>query len=154
MSSHEAPLLLGRICSSWRSTSLSAPQLWTTIHVTVPDPADMHLKQEITMHIVSPKGMVRLRTAALQDWLNRSGSLPLDISQCGQRARADGNVANRAQSIVDVILSVAQRWRNITVEAPADTMMSFEFVTHPPHNLPSLESLNLYLMGTMRRQSG
>ena len=140
MSLHEAPLLLGRICSSWRATSPSAPQLWTTIHVTVPDPAYMHLKQEIMMaeHIISPTHMVRLQTAALQEWLNRSGSLPVD-TPCNQRARADR--ANTAQPIVDVILSVAQRWRNITVKAPADIMMSF--VTHPPHNLPSLNILRV-----------
>ena len=142
MSSHEVPLLFGRICSSWRSISLSAPQLWTTIHVPVPAPAELHPEQVITKaeHLVASKRMIRLRTAALQEWFNRSGSLPLDIS-CNQWAEVvAANYVNTAQSIVDVILSVAHRWRNVTVAAPAHTMASL--LSHPPHNLPFLESLN------------
>ena len=143
MSSHEAPLLLGRICSRWRSVSLSARQLWTTIHVPVPAPAEIHPEQVITKaeHIVASKRMIRLRTAALQEWLNRSGSLPVDIS-CNQWAEAiTADFVNTAQPIVDVILSVAHRWRNVTMAAPADTMVSF--LSYPSHNLPFLESLNL-----------
>lgn len=141
MSSHEAPLLLGRICSRWRSISLSAPKLWTTIHVPVPAPAEMHPEQVITKaeHMVASKRMIGLRTRALQEWLNRSGSLPVDISLNQWAELVAANYANSAQPIVDVILSVAHRWRNITVAAPADTMESF--LSHPPHNLPFLQSL-------------
>jgi len=152
MSSHDAPLLLGRICSSWRSISLSAPQLWTTIYVRVPGrPADMHSEQVITDAECNVACMIRLRTAGLQEWFKRSGSLPVDIL-CHQWPEADGNVANTAKPMVDVILSVAQHWRNVTVDAPADTIVSF--LTQPPHNLPFLESLNLYFMGIMRWEPG
>ena len=149
MSSHEAPLLLGRICSSWRSISLSAPRLWTTIHVPVPRtdryPWEVISKAE---YIVALKRMIRLRTVALQEWLNRSGSLPVDIS-FNQWTRVDPlaniDIADTAQPIVDLILSVAQRWRNVTVAAPDATIANF-FV-HPPDNLPFLESFNLISAG-------
>ncbi|KAF8213683.1 hypothetical protein K438DRAFT_1550126, partial [Mycena galopus ATCC 62051] len=32
MSASEAPILLGRICSSWRALSLSTPRLWASLH--------------------------------------------------------------------------------------------------------------------------
>ncbi|KAJ7161825.1 hypothetical protein C8R43DRAFT_991535 [Mycena crocata] len=33
MSAKEAPVLLGRICSSWRCISLSTPRLWSRLHI-------------------------------------------------------------------------------------------------------------------------
>ncbi|KAJ7868276.1 hypothetical protein B0H13DRAFT_2064361 [Mycena leptocephala] len=50
MSVQTAPLLLGRICSTWRAISLSTPRLWSSIHIAEPL------------------------------WLTRSGGLPLSIS--------------------------------------------------------------------------
>ncbi|KAJ6489029.1 hypothetical protein C8R45DRAFT_827012 [Mycena sanguinolenta] len=38
MSANEAPILLGRICSAWRSVSLYTPQLWASLHVVEPQP--------------------------------------------------------------------------------------------------------------------
>ncbi|KAJ7272082.1 hypothetical protein B0H12DRAFT_973195, partial [Mycena haematopus] len=36
MSASEAPVLLGRICSSWRAITLSTPRLWASLHVVEP----------------------------------------------------------------------------------------------------------------------
>ncbi|KAJ7732701.1 hypothetical protein B0H16DRAFT_1248183, partial [Mycena metata] len=36
MSATEAPVLLGRICSSWRDISLSRPRLWSRLHIPKP----------------------------------------------------------------------------------------------------------------------
>ncbi|KAF8997107.1 hypothetical protein BDQ17DRAFT_1219547, partial [Cyathus striatus] len=36
MSSTEAPVLLTRICSSWRKIAHSTPRLWAAIHIVVP----------------------------------------------------------------------------------------------------------------------
>ncbi|KAJ7140962.1 hypothetical protein C8R44DRAFT_658746, partial [Mycena epipterygia] len=36
MSAREAPVLLGRICSSWRAISLSTPRLWARPHIVEP----------------------------------------------------------------------------------------------------------------------
>ncbi|KAJ7892797.1 hypothetical protein B0H14DRAFT_2335064 [Mycena olivaceomarginata] len=34
MSAREAPLLLGRICSAWRSIVLTTPRLWASLHAS------------------------------------------------------------------------------------------------------------------------
>ncbi|KAJ6465787.1 hypothetical protein C8R45DRAFT_1022389 [Mycena sanguinolenta] len=36
MSATEAPVLLGRICSGWRTISLSTPRLWASLHIVEP----------------------------------------------------------------------------------------------------------------------
>ncbi|KAF7358044.1 hypothetical protein MVEN_00851600 [Mycena venus] len=63
MRSAEAPLLLGRICSSWRSITFSTPRLWASLHIPT--------------NFIGHSGE---RKAALVDWLERSAQLPLSLS--------------------------------------------------------------------------
>ncbi|KAK6980738.1 hypothetical protein R3P38DRAFT_3411136 [Favolaschia claudopus] len=63
MSAMEAPLLLGRICSSWRSIAFGMPRLWTSLHI----PLDSFAFNET-------------RETALMNWLERSLPLPLSVS--------------------------------------------------------------------------
>ncbi|KAJ7140702.1 hypothetical protein C8R44DRAFT_604206, partial [Mycena epipterygia] len=63
MAGEESPLLLCQICSAWRELALSAPRLWSSLHIVIPD---------------------RSRVDDLADtvtaWLSRSGILPLSLS--------------------------------------------------------------------------
>ncbi|KAJ7823974.1 hypothetical protein B0H14DRAFT_1306829 [Mycena olivaceomarginata] len=68
MSAREAPLLLGRICSAWRTIALSTPRLWASLHA----PLD---------YIVETKP----RKLAVIEWLQRSGVAPLSLSVCPER---------------------------------------------------------------------
>ncbi|KAF8201145.1 hypothetical protein K438DRAFT_1821463 [Mycena galopus ATCC 62051] len=56
MSAQEAPVLLGRICSSWRAISLSQPQLWSRLHIVepkmLPDPL-------VALRLESPELVLR-----------------------------------------------------------------------------------------------
>lgn len=148
MSAHEAPLMLGRICSSWRSISISMPRLWTTVHVPIPDGYHNFewFSEEMALadSLVAATHIADLRTAALKEWLNRSKSLPVNISftQWGDSSppSVPAPQSHHSYPIVDTILSVAHRWREISIAAPAQTMM--RFLTHPPHELPFLESLD------------
>ncbi|KAF8187088.1 hypothetical protein K438DRAFT_1595847, partial [Mycena galopus ATCC 62051] len=63
MSAQEAPLLLCRICSAWRTIALSVPILWATLHV----PAEYIIAKET-------------RKQAIIEWLQRSASCPLSLS--------------------------------------------------------------------------
>jgi F-box-like len=60
---HNAPLLLGRICSAWRRTVLRMPELWKDLHFFVEN-----------AHTQSQKV-----NAALM-WFSRAGDLPLSLT--------------------------------------------------------------------------
>ncbi|KAJ7823957.1 hypothetical protein B0H14DRAFT_3729492 [Mycena olivaceomarginata] len=64
MSAREAPLLLGRICSAWRTIALSTPRLWASLHA----PLDYILEKEP-------------RKLAVIEWLQRSGAVPISLSE-------------------------------------------------------------------------
>ncbi|KAJ7741322.1 hypothetical protein B0H16DRAFT_1890506 [Mycena metata] len=73
MSALEAPVLLGRICSSWRAISLSIPRLWSRLHIIEPQRsygADLALSDIKAAQ----------RFAVTKMWLGRSGNCPLSIS--------------------------------------------------------------------------
>ncbi|KAJ7810029.1 hypothetical protein B0H14DRAFT_3758419 [Mycena olivaceomarginata] len=74
MSASEAPVLLGRICSSWRALSLTTPRLWANLHIVEP-PRGRYGSSDT---LVDEKVMQRLDTMKM--WLGRSGQCPLSIS--------------------------------------------------------------------------
>ncbi|KAJ7913904.1 hypothetical protein B0H13DRAFT_2003971 [Mycena leptocephala] len=78
MSASEAPVLLGRICSSWRVISISTPRLWSRVHVVDPTPPDRP-----TSTLYEEKLAQRLETT--KTWLARSGQCPLSISLASMR---------------------------------------------------------------------
>jgi hypothetical protein len=69
MSATEAPVLLGRICSGWRRIALSTPDLWSTLHLPIPN-----------CHTLGHCDKWRHVAEAVKSWLNRSGGLPLSLS--------------------------------------------------------------------------
>ncbi|KAF5361516.1 hypothetical protein D9758_006136 [Tetrapyrgos nigripes] len=68
----EAPLLLTRICRSWREIALSDPRLWSAIHIHIPY---VHNEKAIV-------NVVNQRKSGVNDWLGRSGTLPISLSFC------------------------------------------------------------------------
>ncbi|KAJ7477616.1 hypothetical protein FB451DRAFT_1242846 [Mycena latifolia] len=84
MHTAEAPLLLGRVCSAWRTISLSTAALWASVHVVLPytgdQPPDQPPAEEEQLNDLA----VSQRCGGLQIWLERSGGCPLSISLCDQ----------------------------------------------------------------------
>ena len=122
---------------------------WTTIHVPIPDgyPNFESFSEEMARadSLVAATHIADLRTAALKEWLNRSRSLPVNISftqwdDSRPPSSLPAPQSHHSYPIVDTILSVAHRWREISIGAPAQTMV--RFLRHPPHELPFLESLD------------
>ncbi|KAG7089048.1 hypothetical protein E1B28_010758 [Marasmius oreades] len=68
----EAPLLLMRICRSWRKIALTTPGLWNAIHINVADKSPVFYDEWYTR--------MRARIGGVKRWLENSGSLPLRIS--------------------------------------------------------------------------
>ena len=144
MSDREAPLLIGRVCSGWRSTSQSTPELWTSVHVSIPNTNLSASGPTNVDYVVASNRLAKLRTAALQEWLQRSGSLPVDISffqgEDWTYRPLDFNPINEPHPIVDTILSISRRWRKLSVAAQGPSMVC---LLTRPHDLPLLETLDL-----------
>ncbi|KAK7001472.1 hypothetical protein R3P38DRAFT_3049321 [Favolaschia claudopus] len=93
MTASEPPLLLGRICSRWRSIAFSLPGLWNTLHIS----ADL----------VDREGM----PTAITDWLTRASVLPLAISaHWNDPDRYDFDFDFNAATLIDTLIPFSSRW--------------------------------------------
>ncbi|KAJ7134091.1 hypothetical protein C8R43DRAFT_1239378 [Mycena crocata] len=104
MSTIEAPLLLCRICSTWRALALATRRLWAALHI----PIDFVLRSEQRLH-------------AVNQWLERSAPHSLCLSVCGTVWGSAGALVPTAEvqnGLLDIILKSAPRWRDIKVIHP------------------------------------
>ncbi|KAJ7055370.1 hypothetical protein C8F01DRAFT_1373895 [Mycena amicta] len=126
ISKKEGPLLLGRVCKSWRAISQATPRLWASVHIVVPPPS----------HVEALAGWLQ------RVWLPRSGIRPLNVSVTHSESALA--LDQRAlHCIYAVIVSEAQRWRDIEL-----LFHSFEDIQHLSHKvnaapLPYLRTLKL-----------
>ncbi|KAF7376865.1 hypothetical protein MSAN_00104000 [Mycena sanguinolenta] len=139
MSASEAPLLLGRICSSWRAILLSTPQLWSSLHVVEPlwspdDPTS------------SFEEKVARRLEITQTWLGRSGQCPLSISlrSAPEGISQTGSPITSPTSMqfMETLLSFAPRWQHIHFTVPLPLLL--EVMSHRDVEAPQLETVAFY----------
>ncbi|KAK6977580.1 hypothetical protein R3P38DRAFT_2810118 [Favolaschia claudopus] len=98
MSPTEPPLLLGRICSRWRSIAFAFPRLWSSLHIHLRF-VDSHEK----------------RVAAVDEWLKRASPLPLSISVHGD----DGPFKNDT-AVVDILTRHSSHWFKLNLHKLPD----------------------------------
>jgi hypothetical protein len=137
MNHRDAPLLLGRVCSSWRSISISIPQLWSSIHISIPDPPMYSKEDDVFIQ-------------AVRDWLNRAGALPLSISLF-QLMFNGGTSAKTEHDFVTHLISLSKRWKHINLSLSCASFPLFSSLS--PELVPLLETCTLYLPEEDRRLS-
>ncbi|KAF7346539.1 hypothetical protein MSAN_01882000 [Mycena sanguinolenta] len=126
MSAQEAPLLLCRICSAWRTIALSSPRLWASLHV----PFDWVICNES-------------RAPAVVQWLQRSGACPISLSvTLDDLEWADESSIDESSSGSALLRSLADfsaRWRHV------EFMQLSSLRAHELAGMrsPALESLKL-----------
>ncbi|KAJ7797549.1 hypothetical protein B0H14DRAFT_3887024 [Mycena olivaceomarginata] len=76
MSAQEAPVILGRICSSWRAISLKTPRLWSRLHIVEPNYPNYPYNSPLGVY----QSKVEQRLKVANAWLRRSKMCPLSIS--------------------------------------------------------------------------
>ncbi|KAF7334830.1 hypothetical protein MSAN_02369700 [Mycena sanguinolenta] len=140
MSASEAPVLLGRVCSSWRAISLSTPRLWSSLHVVEPlwspdDPTSTLLENKVAR-----------RLEITHTWLGRSGQCPLSISlQSGPAPHSPSDSSaplTTSIQFVETLISFAPRWQHIQFTAPLSLLV--EVMSHFDAEVPLLETVAFY----------
>jgi hypothetical protein len=93
------PLLLGAVCTAWRAIVWSTPLLWTSIFVNLAD----FKKADIGI---------------LEEWLCRSGGLPLYIGIRSEMGRSMTKIAGIAKKVMDSFEPYAHRWYHLALANP------------------------------------
>ncbi|KAJ7796600.1 hypothetical protein B0H14DRAFT_3887487 [Mycena olivaceomarginata] len=141
MSASEAPVLLGRICSSWRALSLTTPRLWASLHIVEP-PRERYGSPNT---VVDEKVAQRLDTMKM--WLGRSGQCPLSISlQSGPNYESPPGTPttshSRSGEFLQELISFVGRWQHIHFRTPSSILERIAHLT--PADVPMLESVAFY----------
>ncbi|KAJ7634595.1 hypothetical protein FB45DRAFT_1056605 [Roridomyces roridus] len=146
----EAPLLLGRICSAWRTLSLATPRLWSSLHIvdrgklpeeSEPAPAVSESEPDYPPDpwLVAEERRAALVADAVRAWLERSRQCPLSISLHYDLQSLFG--LPPSQSIIHTIFSLAYRWQHIRFSASVSVFRKLEQLSAA--DVPQLKSVGL-----------
>ncbi|KAH9487421.1 hypothetical protein JR316_0001496 [Psilocybe cubensis] len=147
MSSSEPPLLLGRVCSRWRSLAYHTPRLWSTLHVPLPVPPSHNgltywMPSEAFQQLsVDFEGKFRRHCQAVVDWLNRSGSRPLSLS-INPRDSVSHTHQQYFRPYLEILLAFSDRWHKLEISIPS-TECSSLIASIPASSVPKLRYLHL-----------
>lgn len=146
MSSAEAPLLLGRVCSQWRQVAYSTPRLWSSIHITIPS-IEPYNPDSPTDNSVA--------LAAVSSWLARSGALPLFVSLSSSIYSLDPSVPTNPQvrPFLDLLTPFASRWRSVSFKIENYDWTEF-FNLYGAEDVPLLEKAHFDGIQVPRPVSG
>ncbi|KAJ6573501.1 hypothetical protein DFH09DRAFT_1457623 [Mycena vulgaris] len=129
MSAVEAPVLLGRICNSWQTISLSTPCLWSRLHVVEPIPSNFAVPT-----LIDKKVAQRLETTKM--WLGQSGQCPLSIS-----VNAMASETGFAAQIIQALLPFKSRWEHIAFTTKSSVFGALSHLTEV--DVPMLKSIHI-----------
>ncbi|KAF9006684.1 hypothetical protein BDQ17DRAFT_1352197 [Cyathus striatus] len=141
MSSAEAPMLLGRVCRSWRTIALSTPRLWASLHVSVPDLSGLHQIRNPHHHRTRVQAKINARLLAIQEWLLRSGACPLSLSLFQLQMANNWNMDSLSVQFVETLLPFAHRWK--TVDLRVTNTALTRVMDLSKDDIPLLEDLRI-----------
>ncbi|TFK42143.1 hypothetical protein BDQ12DRAFT_732860 [Crucibulum laeve] len=150
MNAKEAPILLGRICSTWRTSAYSTPQLWATLHIPMPGDRDLsttllHERMSTTACDMLFERIDLARIQAVEEWLNRSGNCPLSISYHQVQNKIPWDVASGFEECIDpimkILLSRSRQWANMNFYLPE--LYDEQFSRLSIDDVPNLRSISL-----------
>ncbi|KAF7376700.1 hypothetical protein MSAN_00087000 [Mycena sanguinolenta] len=145
MTASEPPILLGRVCSAWRTLSFLNPRLWTRLHIAEPQiPADTSL------HAIREQKYTQ-RVEVTTSWLKRSGKYPLSISVFGSANHFAVSPEFSGQ-ILRALIPFASQWRNITIGGVTTTVLE-ALASVTAEDVPVLQAVNLYSIYESQQQT-
>ncbi|KAF8963004.1 hypothetical protein BDZ97DRAFT_1065416 [Flammula alnicola] len=156
MSTAEAPMLLARVCSTWRFTALSSPRLWARLHIPfaccpqetsvgVPEQHSENRRQYFAREM-------KHRSEGVKYWLSRSGTCPISLSViCTSHNWAPSTSQSQweAQTLFDIfnaVLPFASRWNDLELCMPSDIYRKLDMMLSVDM-VPMLRCLRASLRG-------
>ncbi|KAJ7705181.1 hypothetical protein B0H16DRAFT_1636670 [Mycena metata] len=146
MSAVEAPVLLGRVCSAWRTMSQSTPRLWARLHIV--EPARFQVMPGSNFDVFEEKLAQRLETTRM--WLGRSGQCPLYISLEGSQdlPPPHGLMGNEPTAVfpsthlfLQALIPFAARWKHISLSILWSALQKMSSLTEK--DVPMLTKLEI-----------
>lgn len=120
-----APLLLGRVCRSWRAIAHATPRLWRDIFVNICDGRYSDKLRKDALPV-------------LQTWLARSGSLPLNLVVLCKTERILPGLVD----LFETIATHAVRWKTVHVRLQNSPVI-FKLVCRTFTECTSLSTLDV-----------
>ena len=111
------PLSLGAICSYWRDIAWSTPSLWSSLVVRVTSKHDPHIIAGVA-----------------QEWLARSGQLPLSIRILARNVQT-------VPALADITNRYSTRWSDLDLCMPPDFYQHFCAIDN---HAPTLKSIRFH----------
>ncbi|KAF5312258.1 hypothetical protein D9619_002421 [Psilocybe cf. subviscida] len=107
------PIWLASVCARWRQIALAEPRLWSTINIT-------YRREVPDLHRNSWTPPLEL----VQQWITRSGALPLHIVLGWEEApeSEDGALGE----IIQILCEQCHRWRSLYIQVPPTAMLFFQ----------------------------
>jgi hypothetical protein len=119
-SPHDAPLLLGRVCSTWRRTVLGMPELWKELHFFVENAHSRSQKVNATLM-----------------WFSRAGDSPLSLTITD----TSENSAPREDFVNQVIVPFSQKFKYLHLVLQTSQIKAL--FSLPVGSLDSLQELHV-----------
>ena len=129
MRSLPPPILLSSVCSDWRGTVVGTPDLWSLIKIDLRLPYISNTSDEAST-------LLRLSTL-IDEWLARSGQLPLYISLCSDQEIPWDNL-EEYRPIFKILDQYSSRWHFLHISIPPLLLPFLQ-----PDCLPLLEQLHI-----------
>ncbi|KAJ7224666.1 hypothetical protein GGX14DRAFT_651334 [Mycena pura] len=123
----EGPLLVSQVCRVWRSTALTTPRLWGSIHIVIPDHDRLHRLLDV-----------------VTSWLSRSGTVPLAVSVAFSRAwwKVQRRFRYDVSPVFTLLASVCRRWKDLEIIWPAE-INGVALSTITSEDVPKLRSMTI-----------
>ncbi|TDL24121.1 hypothetical protein BD410DRAFT_108965 [Rickenella mellea] len=116
-----APILLGRVCTVWRSVTLNTPQLWAQISLS----SSLAPPEELYEH-------------GIREWVRRSGNRPLSFEFAEHR-----NPHRWAPIFMRTLQPEAHRWKAVRIRTACHCIDGIVDLLCSPGKTPMLTDLRV-----------
>ncbi|KAG2002518.1 hypothetical protein CC2G_004702 [Coprinopsis cinerea AmutBmut pab1-1] len=156
MDPSDSPLLLTRVCRSWREIAINLPHLWSAIHIPIPafpthyshvpgfngEDGTLTEEQQEVLDLEVTKWISRMehRKALVKAWLSRAKGTNLSISLVVGRGEDHATEAY-FKEMIDIIRPYSTQWRSLFLRCRHN--FSKHILSIPASETPILHTVSL-----------